>query len=222
MELTITEPATLATDWLMAGLALAWALRLRDDARSDVAEWRRAFAFLALASFAGGAYHGFQALLSASVLDGLWRATLAASALSSLFLLRAGLDRFGGMRGGPWWRLAQGKFLAALVAGQAWPDFLVVLVDFAASAALVSCSRPSRRRRHCSSWAAASILTLAFYYIGASRRWRYGWRGKIARPSRWHRPCRSIRPWRKSTMPGYPGRPRMPTQKNTSTDTEAC
>ncbi len=137
--MNISEPATLLTDYLMAGLALAWFMRLAGQ-RSGAAlgSWRSAFLLLALSSFLGGTYHGFQAMLPPPVPDSLWRATLASAALASLFLMKAGVCQFGTRGRRAWTGLAYAKAGTALAVGQAWPDFLVVLADFALSVAVVA------------------------------------------------------------------------------------
>ena len=135
----ITEPATLLTDYFMAALAVAWYFRLgRDREMPVLQDWRKVFLFLALSSFLGGSYHGYQAMLTPLVLEALWRGTLVCAALSSLFLMKAGVGQFGGSGQAGWKKFAYLKALVILVIGQAWPDFLVVLVDFTLSLFIVS------------------------------------------------------------------------------------
>lgn len=134
----ITEPATLLTDYLMAALALAWFWRLAAGrGLTALDDWRRVFGWLALSSFLGGTFHGFQAMLTVPVLEALWRSTMASAALASLFLLRAGAGQFSAAGWSGWRHLALLKALIALVTGQIWPVFLVVLVDSGISLLLV-------------------------------------------------------------------------------------
>jgi len=134
----ITEPATLLTDYLMAALAAVWFRNLRRGRVLPVVrDWRGAFLFLALSSFLGGTYHGFQSGLAPPVLDLLWRGTLVAAALASLFLLLAGTGQFSATGRMAWRRFAWLKAAVVLLAGQAWPVFLVVLADSAASLLVV-------------------------------------------------------------------------------------
>lgn len=130
----ITEPATLATDYLMGAFALVWYWGLGKGVVGPIVRhWRSAFVFLALASFLGGTYHGFQAVLPPPFSDFLWRAVLATAALTSLFLLLAGAGQFCTAGGTGWHRFAWLKALVVLVASQVWPVFLVVLADTAVS-----------------------------------------------------------------------------------------
>lgn len=123
----------------MAGFAFAWSWQLaRRDPEGRARDWVRAFALLGLASLLGGAYHGFQAMLSAPAPDVLWRATLAVSALASLFLLRGGISQFSRRYARAGFRFANLKFMGALLAGIVWPEFLVVLIDFALTLLIVT------------------------------------------------------------------------------------
>jgi hypothetical protein len=104
--LTIAEPMTVATDYLLAAVTawLAWKL-----GRSSRAQqlWTLAFAALALGALLGGTWHGF---LKANL---LWKATLISIGFAS-FAMVAG-SAFSALRGG--WRvlvlaLAGAKLLA--------------------------------------------------------------------------------------------------------------
>jgi hypothetical protein len=89
--MTITEPATLATDYLMAALAIYWA---RDLGAQRKLDWSRTFAALAAASFVGGTYHGFQGMMAEMVRQASWQATLVFSCNG---LVQAGIPgSFGG------------------------------------------------------------------------------------------------------------------------------
>ena len=80
--MNVHEPMTVATDYLLAIFAAAFATRLwRAGARS----WACAFAATAAASLLGGTYHGL-------AYAPLWKPTMYAVGLASLFLL-AGLGR---------------------------------------------------------------------------------------------------------------------------------
>ncbi len=142
--MTITEPATLATDYLMAAMAIAAAWKLRAERSRD---WSMTFLFLAAASFVGGSYHGFATAMSEWMQAGAWRATLALSALSSMYLLFAGAGQFEREGRAIWWKKAGIlKFLLSLAVGLAKPVFLVVLVDFTLTIAAVSAMAVARRR----------------------------------------------------------------------------
>ena len=148
--IAVTEPATLITDYLMGGLALLWWHRLGALPASTVrADWRQAFLLLAIASFAGGSYHGFHTALSEPLPAWLWLATLASAALTSAYLLMAGTGQFAASGHGAWRLLAWLKAMVVILASLAWPDFLLVLADFA-----------------------VSMLVIAFFAV---RRWEWDW-----------------------------------------------
>jgi len=130
----ISEPATLLTDLLMAALACVWFLRLgRGKAMPIVGDWRRTFLWLAIASLLGGTYHGFHALLPDPLSVLLWRGTMASAALINAFILLAGSGQFGAGSQAGWRWFAWTKAATVLVLGQVWPEFLLVLLDAAAS-----------------------------------------------------------------------------------------
>lgn len=83
--MTIHEPMTVATDYLMGGFALAFAFRLWRDRRL----WGLAFVFTAAASFFGGTYHGIAPALAPLAAVGLWKATVFSVGFASFFLLAA-------------------------------------------------------------------------------------------------------------------------------------
>ncbi len=75
--MTIHEPMTLATDYLLTVAAVLFAAKLWRSNRM----WALAFLFTALGSFLGGTYHG---LLQS---DSLWKVTVLAIGIASFFLL---------------------------------------------------------------------------------------------------------------------------------------
>jgi hypothetical protein len=77
--MTIHEPATLATDYLLALAAAIFAWRLGRAHRF----WSYGFWFTALGSLLGGTYHGF------SQSQALWKATVFAIGIASFFFLFA-------------------------------------------------------------------------------------------------------------------------------------
>jgi urea transporter len=89
--MTITEPMTLLTDYLLAALVFYFAFRLFHAAgrsgQSSVRWWATAFAFSALAGVTGGTYHGFHSQLGAAVGLGLWKVTVYAIGIAGLSLL---------------------------------------------------------------------------------------------------------------------------------------
>lgn len=75
--MTVHEPMTLATDYLLAVAAAAFAARLWRAHRL----WALAFAFTSLGSFLGGTYHGLYEDAA------LWKAVVFSIGIASFFLL---------------------------------------------------------------------------------------------------------------------------------------
>ncbi len=150
MDLSITEPATTLTDYLMAVLAIWFAVNLgrRAAAGSHLRWWSHAFALLAVSSLAGGTFHGFQEALSRGLAVGIWRASLLFAAFSSFATMRAvALQWLGNDRQRLWMRVAALKLTLAAAVITLQPVFLVVIADFgctmlfAASAGIVGRAR---------------------------------------------------------------------------------
>lgn len=91
--MTISEPMTLVTDYVLGTLAECCALLLlRHNRRlkhQSVRLWAYALIGTALASYLGGTYHGFQHTLGVPVAAVLWTATTLAMGAASSFLLAA-------------------------------------------------------------------------------------------------------------------------------------
>jgi hypothetical protein len=89
----ITEPMTMLTDYLLAALAAAFALRLRIRAGSfgtgSAGWWCLAFSVTALAALAGGTSHGFRLYLGEPLHAQVWRLTVVLIALSVALTLAA-------------------------------------------------------------------------------------------------------------------------------------
>jgi len=130
---TITEPATLLTDYLMAALAIAFAVILgrRRAAALHARWWSLGFLCLAASALSGGTYHGFHESLPPSVADGLWRGTLVLGSLTSFAVMAAATVQWiAEARHKPWFALAALKLLIAVGVGLLRPDFVLVVVDF--------------------------------------------------------------------------------------------
>ena len=89
--MTISEPSTSLTDYLLAAVAFALGARLWVGAATAAASARRlwAAAFLAggAAAAAGGTVHGFRASLAPSLEKTLWAGCLMAAALAGALLV---------------------------------------------------------------------------------------------------------------------------------------
>jgi len=88
--MSLSEPATLATDYLLAALAAGLGIRLARAAPAGAAGrrlWAAAFLVGALAGLAGGTVHGFAASLPPAVRALLWKAWLASVVLAGGLIL---------------------------------------------------------------------------------------------------------------------------------------
>jgi hypothetical protein len=97
----LSEPTTLASDWVLAAVAAALGLRLHraGDAqgRGPRTLWAAAFLVGAVGALAGGAVHGFAASLSPLAHAVLWKSVLVAvGSAGSLVLAGAVRAAFGG------------------------------------------------------------------------------------------------------------------------------
>jgi hypothetical protein len=146
----IGEPATLVTDYLMAGIALVFSIDLarRADGQGHVVWWSRAFGLLAAGAFLGGSWHGFHEWLPLSIAGAFWWSTLASTALASFAFMRASALQWLAPGRDELWAWIAGIKLAAVLAAQSMrPDFLVSVLDFAASALFLTVAAGLGRRR---------------------------------------------------------------------------
>jgi hypothetical protein len=81
--MTIDEPMTLATDYLLTIAAAVFAIRLWRTNR----QWALTFVFTAAGSFFGGTYHGFGSVLQVLTTIVLWKLTVYSIGLASFFLV---------------------------------------------------------------------------------------------------------------------------------------
>jgi hypothetical protein len=90
-EMTITEPSTLLTDYLLGTLTavLAWRLFRQNRERHQLAVnlWALALAVTSAGSFAGGSYHGFRLAMLPETAAALWTITTLLVGIASFFLL---------------------------------------------------------------------------------------------------------------------------------------
>ena len=89
--MTITEPATMITDYLLAIAGTIFAIqtfRLRHLHRATIL-WFLAFAFGAAAALLGGTYHGFKLSFSPDTAKALWDTTMILIGACAGFLTAA-------------------------------------------------------------------------------------------------------------------------------------
>jgi Family of unknown function (DUF6962) len=91
ITVTISEPTTLATDYLLAVLTGVLASRVVAKNRTlnqvCVGRWAMALAAVAFVSLSGGTYHGFAHALNGWAVSILWKLTTIGMGLASLLLL---------------------------------------------------------------------------------------------------------------------------------------
>jgi Family of unknown function (DUF6962) len=103
-EIRLTEPTTMLTDYALAVLVTAFAVRLRLRAGSTTSRaawkafasgpagfWCLAFGVTALAALAGGTAHGFRLHLGAAAHARLWQLTVGLIILSAALTLGAAI-----------------------------------------------------------------------------------------------------------------------------------
>lgn len=114
--MSISEPATLATDDLLAGVAIAlgWDLlrRNRSDPRRSRRFWGGALVVLGLAALAGGTWHGFVNTLPERPAAILWKTTMGLVGVADLLMLCGSIAAAIPRR---WQRPAMAAALAKLV-----------------------------------------------------------------------------------------------------------
>ncbi|HSA89720.1 MAG TPA: hypothetical protein VLF42_07480 [Burkholderiales bacterium] len=133
--MTISEPVTLATDYLLAGVTawlcvLLWKQRASQRSRRW---WTTAFGALALGAFLGGTWHG---LLQS---DLLWKATVLAIGVASGAMLAG--SAYAVLSGAPralLLALAGVKFLVYAAVMLARDEFIFFVIDSGVTFALVA------------------------------------------------------------------------------------
>lgn len=130
----ISQPITLATDYVLGAAALAGALLLARRARGSGAPaiglWAAGFLSLSAGAFLGGTWHGFSERMSEPASAALWKATLAAAGAASFFLLAGAAHATLGRRHARWIARSAGFKLALFLVWAARHDgFEGVIVD---------------------------------------------------------------------------------------------
>ena len=145
--MTISEPATLVTDYLLAIFTAVLSFRLLRAAshaeREAIARerrwWSAAFALTAIAGATGGTVHGFQQALPPAVADRLWLVSLE-SLVGASFAVVGGAIAFSEIAPPIRWRaiVAAALVFAASGVWVAWnPVFLSAIVAYGAAFAVL-------------------------------------------------------------------------------------
>jgi hypothetical protein len=145
--MTISEPATLVTDYLLAIFTAVLAFRLlcaaKHEGRGNSARerrwWSAAFGLTAVAGATGGTVHGFQHALATGVVDVLWLISLE-SLVGASFAVVGGAIAFADFRQPMRSRATSAAGLAFAAYGL-WlmgrPIFLFAIVAYAAAFAVL-------------------------------------------------------------------------------------
>jgi len=169
----ITEPVTMATDYLLAGLALYWALSLiRQGIRTrqqSVRLWGYSLGMLVIAAALGGTSHGFKLYLNETLDTLLWKVTFYATGGASFFML---LGTFRATTSGIMWR---GLVLAAVLKFAAYAvwivhhgRFIFVIMDYVPAMCVVIAFQVYEvfQRRNKSGWWIIAGIVLSFLGAG--------------------------------------------------------
>lgn len=137
-RMRITEPMTMATDYVMGAMAAVLAIRLfragAGTGRLPVLLWGGAFVCTAWASLLGGSYHGFLQMIPPGTAKLLWKATLCSTGIGSACILAAAA--YAGTSGTLQRRLI-GVVVVKLAIYLWWiaahDEFIYVIVDYGAA-----------------------------------------------------------------------------------------
>ena len=129
--MTIHEPATLLTDYLLALLAMVCGWQLGRLANPAQRWWSRALWLTGAAALIGGTHHGFGPLLGEAARAALWRATLLLLSLTSAAMSLTLVHEFALTPSRRAWScLVWSKFAGFALVGFVHPVFLVAIVDY--------------------------------------------------------------------------------------------
>ena len=139
---TISEPMTLATDYLLGTLSAVCAFLLLKQNRSlrqaPIRLWALALAAAGFGSFVGGTYHGVQHALSVPTAALLWKATTIGMGVASFLLLASGVNAAFAGRGRRWLIAAAALKLAVYVSWMlAHDEFRFVIYDYGSTLAIL-------------------------------------------------------------------------------------
>lgn len=164
--MSIAEPMTVATDYLLAIAATVWGVRLARHARAsgqrNALWWACAFAAVAVSALVGGTYHGLAPQLAPAAARALWKLTLLAAGGIGFAMVGAAVTATVHP---PLRRPMLAAAALALAAYAAWSathdDFLWVIVHSGGSmlvALALFAVAWVRRRAPAAPWIAGAIL----------------------------------------------------------------
>ena len=92
MPVSISEPTTLLTDYILAIVSIVFGLLLlRSRTHRGTLLWSIGFLSLAAAGITGGSFHGFRLMMSESAHRSLWNITLLLIGASAAFMISGAL-----------------------------------------------------------------------------------------------------------------------------------
>jgi hypothetical protein len=139
---TISEPMTLATDYLLGTVSEVCAVMLLKQNRTlrqtSIRLWAFAFMAAATGSYMGGTYHGFQHALEPPVATVLWKVTTISMGIASFFLLTAAITAAFTGQNRRWLSAAATLKLAVYVLWMLGHDqFKYVIYDYGSTLAIL-------------------------------------------------------------------------------------
>ena len=162
----ITEPTTMATDYLLAILCVALGLallRLGGRVReTSIQLWGWALLVTAMGALAGGTYHGFTYHLGSETIAALWKVTVYSIGTAAFLMLAAALFSTLPRRAARWvFGLAVAKFLFYLGWMATHEDFRYVVYDYGPAmmaVLLLHSYRIYARRDSASRWIVTGVV----------------------------------------------------------------
>jgi len=160
--MSIAEPMTVFTDYGLAAVGLALALKLQARAEGHVSRrlWAACFLAVALAAITGGTSHGWAPRMGEAARIALWRVTYGLVGLGNLFILA------GAVVAATRARLRAALVVALVLRFAVWfafisirPDFRYVVYDYAGTllGLLVFTGWLARHGRPGGAWIAAGV-----------------------------------------------------------------
>ncbi len=139
---TISEPTTLVTDYLLGTLSEVFGVLLlsrnRTLRQTSISLWALALMAAAAGSYAGGTYHGFQHALGPETAGWLWKLTTIAMGVASFLLLASAFSSASSGPARTWLIAAAALKLAVYVAWMIGHDeFRFVIYDYGSTLAIL-------------------------------------------------------------------------------------
>ena len=165
--MTITEPMTLATDYLIGAVALSLSWKLFKSWKEDRIEgkrlWALALLFTGCGAFFGGTYHGFKEVLGETISDILWRLTLLSTGLVSLYMALGSIHTMTGSKYLKVARIVTGiKFAAYATTTIFFTKFLLVIIDYGSVMLFMfglSAYTALKHKSQSAKWAVLAVIT---------------------------------------------------------------